>query len=35
MGLVPFESLQIMTDFPVNEAATKEDMDWDFAASKA
>ncbi len=34
-GLVPFEPLQIKTDFPVNEAATGEDMDWEFVDEHA
>lgn len=34
-GLVPFEPLQIMTDFPVSEAATGEDMDWEFVDEHA
>jgi hypothetical protein len=34
-GLVPFEPLQIWTDFPVNEAATGEDMDWEFVDEQA
>ncbi|WP_133177313.1 MULTISPECIES: DUF6615 family protein [Bacteria] len=34
-GLVPFEPFQIMTDFPVNESATGEDMDWEFVNEHA
>jgi hypothetical protein len=29
-GLVPFEPFSILTDFPVDESATGEDMDWEF-----
>lgn len=29
-GLVPFEPFGILTDFPKDEAATGEDMDWEF-----
>jgi hypothetical protein len=34
-GLVPFEPLNIMTDYPANESLTGEDMDWEFVDEHA
>ncbi len=34
-GLVPFEPLDIKTDYPVDESLTGEDMDWEFVNEHA
>jgi hypothetical protein len=34
-GLVPFEPFNISTNYPVNEALTGEDMDWEFVDEHA